>query len=457
MKKEMISLAKTKDLTQGSPLGLILRFAFPVYLGMLFQQFYNIVDTVIVGQLLGVRQLAGVGSTGSLNFMVLGFCMGVCSGFAIPVAQKFGAREESELRRFVANSLWLTLIFSAVLTAVVSICCKPILLFMNTPEDIFEYAYGYIFIIFLGIPFAFLYNILAAILRSLGDSRTPVVFLALSSCLNIGLDLLFIRVFGMGVQGPALATVISQAVSGIICFFYMQRKYTVLKMTAQERRPALRYMGTLCYMGIPMGLQYSVTAIGTLIVQTAMNGFGSSYVAGATAAQRIHGFIACPIEALGASMAPYVGQNVGAGKIDRVGRGTLIASLCGFVSAAAVFVLVLLFGRNMVGIFLDTPDSEVIGYAYRVLFATSSGYCLLTLVNVVRFSIQGMGFSVLAVASGAMEMVARALTGLVLAPRFGFTAICYAHPLAWLFADCFLLPAFFICKKKVEKKQMLQR
>lgn len=443
----------TKDLTNGSPFRLILSFAFPVYLGMLFQQFYNIVDTVIVGQMLGVKQLAGVGSTGSLNFMVIGFCIGVCSGFAIPIAQKFGAREDSELRRFVANSLWLTAVFSLVLTALVAVFCKPILKLMNTQDDFFDYAYHYIFIIFLGIPFTFLYNILAAILRSLGDSKTPVKFLALSSCLNIGLDLLFIKVFRMDVEGPALATVISQAISGAICFVYMQRKYTVLKMTAEERQPVLRYMGRLCYMGVPMGLQYSVTAIGTLIVQTAMNGFGYSYVAGATAAQRIHGFIACPVEALGSTMAPYTGQNMGAEKYDRIGKGTLAASLMGFAASISMFLLVLAFGRQMVSIFLDEPNPEVIGYAYRFLFGTSSAYCLLTLVNVVRFSIQGMGYSVLAISSGAMEMVARAIAGLVLAPRFGFTAICFAHPLAWLFADSFLLPAFFICKRRVSGKR----
>lgn len=441
----------TKDLTKGSPFVQILSFAFPVYLGMLFQQFYNVVDTVIVGQLLGVRALAGVGSTASLNFMVLGFCNGVCSGFAIPVAQKFGAREERELRRYAANSLWLCAIFSVILTAAVTVNCRSILHLMNTPEDIFDAAYGYIFLIFLGIPFAFLYNILAGILRSLGDSRTPVVFLAISSVLNVALDLLFIVGFGMGVEGPALATVISQAVSGIICIFYMRSKYPILRMSAEERRPSLPHMGRLCHMGIPMGLQYSVTAIGTLIVQRAMNGFGSDVVAGATAAQRIHSFLTCPIEALGATMAPYTGQNMGAGQYDRIGRGTLVASLTGFATAAGMLAITVFLGKPLVGIFLESPDAAVVGYAYRFLVGTSSAYCLLTLVNVVRFSIQGMGFSMLAIVSGVMEMIARSIAGLLLAPKFGFISLCFAHPLAWLFADCFLIPAFFICLRKIRR------
>lgn len=440
----------TKDLTTGSPLKLILYFAFPTYLGMLFQQFYNIVDTVIVGKLLGIGPLAGVGSTGSLNFMVLGFCMGLCSGFAIPIAQKFGAREESALRKYVANSFWLAAAFSVLLTVPVCVFCRPILRLMNTPEDVFEYAYRYIFIIFLGIPAAFLYNILAGILRSLGDSKTPVVFLALSSCLNIALDIITIRLLGMGVEGTALATVISQAASGIICFFYMKKRYAVLRMNAQERRPDGRCMARLCYMGIPMGLQYSVTAIGTLIIQATMNGFGSAAVAGATAAQRIHGFLACPLEALGATMAPYTGQNMGAGKLERISKGVWSASLCGIACSAALYAVAAVFGRSLVCIFLDVPEETVIGYAAQFLTITAGGYCLLTLVNVVRFSIQGMGFSVLAIVSGIMEMIARAIAGLFLAPRFGFAAVAFAHPLAWIFADVFLIPAFLLCRKRIQ-------
>ena len=439
----------TKDLTIGSPLKLIITFTFPAFLGMLFQQFYNVVDTIIVGKLLGIGPLAGVGATGSLNFMVLGFCMGICNGFAIPVAQKFGAGDQVELRKFVANSLWLVAIIALVLTVPVCVYCRPILRVMNTPEDVFEYAYQYIFIIFLGIPAALLYNILAAILRSLGDSKTPVLFLALSSVLNIGLDIISIKLWGMGVDGTALATVISQGVSGVICFFYMKKRFTVLQMSREERRPDGAKMKRLCYMGIPMGLQYSITAIGSLVIQATMNGFGSVAVAGATAANRINGFLTCPIEALGASMAPYVGQNLGAGKLDRVSRGVIDASLCGFVSSGVLYVIIWLYGAQLTGIFLDAPDPAVTAYAVEFLRIVGAGYCLLTLVNVVRFSIQGLGFSVLAILSGVMEMIARCFAGLVIAPHIGFAAVAMGHPLAWLFADIFLIPAFLLCRKKV--------
>ena len=439
----------TKDMTSGNPLKLIIGFAIPMFLGMLFQQFYSMVDTVIVGKFLGVGPLAGVGSTSSLNFLVIGFCTGVCNGFAIPVSQMFGAKRDSELRRFVANSAWLCVIFSVVITTAIVACCRPLLTLMHTPEDIFEYAYVYIVIIFLGIPTTFLYNVTAAIIRSLGDSRSPVVFLAIASGINIVLDIVFIVAFHMGVEGPALATVISQGISGLLSLFYMKKKFEILRISKEEWKMRGSYMKTLCYMGIPMGLQYSVTAIGTLVVQAAINGFGSMTVAGVTAAQRINAFISCPIEAIGATMAPYSGQNMGAGKLDRVGKGLRDASLLGFVISAVLFVFVLLTGKQLSLLFLDTADAQVVAYSYRFLVFTAAGYCLLVLVNTVRFTIQGMGFSVFAITSGVLEMIARSLAGLVVVPLIGYTGICLAHPMAWIFADAFLIPAFFYCKKKI--------
>lgn len=439
----------TKDMTSGNPLKLIIGFAIPMFLGMLFQQFYSMVDTVIVGKFLGVGPLAGVGSTSSLNFLVIGFCTGVCNGFAIPVSQMFGAKRDSELRRFVANSAWLCVIFSVVITTAIVACCRPLLTLMHTPEDIFAYAYVYIVIIFLGIPTTFLYNVTAAIIRSLGDSRSPVVFLAIASGINIVLDIVFIVAFHMGVEGPALATVISQGISGLLSLFYMKKKFEILRISKEEWKMRGSYMKTLCYMGIPMGLQYSVTAIGTLVIQAAINGFGSMTVAGVTAAQRINAFISCPIEAIGVTMAPYSGQNMGAGKLDRVGKGLRDASLLGFVISAVLFVFVLLTGKQLSLLFLDTADAQVVAYSYRFLVFTAAGYCLLVLVNTVRFTIQGMGFSVFAITSGVLEMIARSLAGLVVVPLIGYTGICLAHPMAWIFADAFLIPAFFYCKKKI--------
>lgn len=438
-----------KDMTHGSPLKLIISFAIPMFLGMLFQQFYSMVDTMIVGKFLGVSPLAGVGSTSSLNFMVIGFCTGVCNGFAIPVAQAFGAHNDTELRRYIACGAWLCVIFSVVITAGVAAACRPILQMMNTPDDIFVYAYNYILIIFLGIPFTFLYNMVAAIIRSLGDSKTPVIFLAMASIINIVLDIVFILLFHMNVEGPALATVISQAISGGVCLIYMKKKFAILKMSREDMRLRRRHAGVLCKMGIPMGLQYSITAIGTLVIQAAVNSLGTAVVAGVTAAQRINAFISCPIEALGQTMAPYSGQNVGAGKMDRLTRGLIASSVSGFVASAVLLVVVIFTGRSLSLLFLDSTEAIIIDYSYQFLLYCCGGYCLLTLVNTVRFTIQGMGFSGLAITAGVMEMGARTFAGLCLAKWIGFAGICMAHPLAWICADIFLIPAFFYCKKRL--------
>ena len=442
----------TKDMTSGSPAKLIFGFAIPMFLGLLFQQFYSMVDTLIVGKFLGVNPLAGVGSTTSLNFMVLGFCMGVCNGFAIPVAQMFGAREEGRLRRYVTNGAWLCIVFSVVMTLVVVAVCRPVLVLMQTPEEIFEYAYVYIVIVFWGIPCTFLYNILAAIIRSLGDSKTPVVFLAVSSGINIVLDLVFVLAFDMGVEGPAIATVLAQGISGIVCLWYMYRKFPVLHASREEWRPELSYMGKLCYIGVPMGLQYSVTAIGTLVLQAAVNGLGAAVVAGVTAAQKINMFISCPIESLGQTMAPYAGQNMGAGKIDRIGKGLKSAVLMGWGVSIICFLIAVLFGKQLTTLFVDASETTIISYSYQFLLYCTGGYCLLTLVNTVRFTIQGMGFSVFAILSGIMEMIARILAATVVVQMIGFAGTCLAHPMAWLFADVFLIPAFFWCRKKVAKQ-----
>lgn len=442
--------SEVKDLTTGSPLKLILGFAVPMLLGYLFQQFYNMVDTIIVGQCLGVTALAAVGSTGSINFMINGFCMGVCSGFAIPVAQKFGAGDYKRMRKFVATSVWLAVVFSVVMTAVVGILCMDILRWMDTPSDIIDGAYQYIFVIFMGIPVTYLYNLLAGIIRSLGDSKTPVYFLLLSSVLNIGLDLFTILVLGMGVGGPAYATVISQGFSAILCLIYMLKHYPILKMTADEKKFDRNMAGVLCAMGIPMGLQYSITAIGSVILQTAVNSLGSLAVAAVSTGSKVSMFFCCPFDALGGTMATYAGQNVGAKKLDRVVEGVKTASLIGFVYAIAAFVVLFFAGDKLALLFMDSGETELIRQVHLFLIGNSLFYIPLTLVNVVRFAIQGLGFSTFAILAGVCEMVARALVGMFLVPAFGFLPACFASPLAWVFADLFLVPAFGHCIKKLK-------
>lgn len=434
----------TKDLTTGSPMRLILGFALPTLLGMLFQQLYNMMDTMIVGKLLGATALAAVGSTGSINFFVIGFCMGVCNGFAIPVAQRMGAGDYSQMRRYVANAAWLAIAFAAVLTVATGLLCGTILTTMRTPADIYDGAYWYIFIIFMGIPATFLYNLLAAIIRSLGDSKTPVYFLAMSSVLNIGLDLAFILVFRLGVVGASLATVLSQGVSGLACLVYMVKKFPILHMNREERRLDARSCRALCFMGVPMGLQYSITAIGSIFLQSAVNSLGSLYVAGMAAGSKLFQLLGCPYDAMGATMATYCGQNVGAVKLDRLGKGVRACSLLGLIYAIVAFGSMLLFAPQGAMLFLDPTEPEIttlVALTAQYVRTLTAFFFPLALVNIVRFSIQGMGFSGLAILAGVMEMIARTAVGIIFVPMFGYTAACFASPAAWLCADAFLIPA----------------
>ena len=440
----------TKDMTSGSTMKLILGFAVPLLMGMLFQQVYSLVDTIIVGRFLGVSALAAVGATGSINFLIVGFCQGICNGFALPVAQRFGAKDYNGLRKYVGNSAVLTIIFGGAITLITVIACRPILELMQTPADIIDLSYHYIVVIFAGIPAIMLYNILSAYLRSLGDSITPVIFLVLSAGLNIRLDLLFIVTFHWGVFGAAFATVLSQAVSGILCLILIIKKFDLLHLKREDWKLDWGYSRYLLIMGLPMGLQYSITAIGSVILQASVNTLGSTAVASMTAGSRISMFVVCPFDALGSTMATFGGQNVGAGRLDRLGRGLRSAVILGAIYSALILVVLIFFGRDLILLFVSAKEAAVIAQAKQFLVTNAAFYLMLALVNIVRFLIQGMGFSGFAVFAGVFEMVARTLVGLVFVPIFGFTAACSANPLAWIFADCFLIPAFFHCRKKLQ-------
>lgn len=439
----------TRDMTAGSPMKLILQFCIPLFFGMLFQQFYNMMDTIIVGKFLGVGALAAVGATGSINFMIIGFCMGVCNGFAIPVAQQFGAGDYHSLRKYVANSAWLSIAFGGVMTAVVCVLCRQILMWMNTPLDIIDDAYKYIFVIFLGIPVIYLYNLLSGIIRSLGDSKSPLIFLVFSSVLNIVLDMVLILVFRMGVAGAAWATVISQAISGIACLIYMIKRFDILKITREEWKLDGGCAAVLCNMGIPMGLQYSITAIGSVILQTAVNTLGSMAVAAVAAGTKISMFFCCPFDAMGSTMATYAGQNVGAGKLDRVSKGMKSTCMLGLVYSVIACGILVLFGGTIALLFVDASETEILREVSWFLIANSAFYFPLALVNIVRFTIQGLGFSRFAILAGVCEMVARSLVGMGFVPVFGYIAACFASPVAWIFADLFLIPAYLYVMKKL--------
>lgn len=444
--------SSVRDLTVGSPMKLILSFMLPLLFGMLFQQFYSMVDTVVVGKFLGVEALAGVGSTGSINFMVLGMCNGVCAGFAIPVAQKFGQKDFDGLRRFVGNMIWLGSAIALIVTVFTTTLCGQILHWMNNPQETFSYAYSYIWVIFLGIPATMLYNLLSGIIRSLGDSKTPLLFLILSSLLNVALDVLFIVTFQMGVAGAGWATLLSQLISGLLCLLLIIKRFPLLRLSRDDLCLRWVYARHLLSMGLPMGLQYSITAIGSILLQTAVNGLGASAMAAVTAGSKVFMFCACPYDAIGSTAATYAGQNLGAGKPERIHEGVRACTVLGVVYAAAIFVVIYFWGSSLTLLFLDTKDVsavETIGALSRQFLLTDLAFFVpLLFVNLLRFTIQGLGFSEFAVFAGVFEMVARGVFGLCLVPWLGFPAVCFASPAAWVMADLFLFPAYYSCMKK---------
>ena len=441
-----------KDMTNGSPSKHILGFAVPMLFGMLFQQFYNLVDTIIVGKTLGVEALAGVGATGSINFMIIGFCMGVCNGFVIPVAQCFGAKKPADLRKYVFNGYICSIVFAIVLTLASVIFCRRILIIMNTPADIIDHAYNYIVVIFIGIPTVFLYNMVSGVIRSLGDSKTPVVFLVLSSIINVVLDFFLILVCKMGVAGAGWATVTSQLISGLTCLIYMYKKYDILKGDKSERELDRRFITNLCMNGVPMGLQYSITAIGSTILQAAVNTIGSTYVAAMTAGSKMFNFTCCPFDALGSTMATYAGQNVGAAKIKRLGQGVRSAMIIGSVYSVLSLIALYFTTDYIALLFVNASETTIIALTRQFILASACFYIPLTGVNVVRFCIQGMGFSVFAISAGILEMIGRAFAAIILIPSIGFMGACLASPIAWIAADAFLFPAFIHCAKKLNAR-----
>lgn len=424
----------TKDMTKGEPFQLILWFSVPLLLGNIFQQLYSMVDTIIVGKVLGTGALAAVGTTGPLNFLVIGFAGGIASGFAVSVAQRFGANDEAGVRKAVASATVLCVLFTIGLT-LLSVCgTKAMLRMIHTPEDIFEQTYQYIVVIFGGLCMTMLYNMLACILRALGDSKTPLYFLILSSLLNIILDLVFILNFRMGVAGAAWATVISQGVSGGLCFVYMKVKFPMLKLTRQDfRKEAYLYRKHLM-IGLPMAFQFSITAIGTVILQGALNLFGSTTIAAYTAASKVEQLVTQPANTFGVTMANYSGQNLGANRVDRIREGVTKCTVLTMGFALAAAAILYLFGRPLTSLFLDGDQPEVMALALQYLRLCALFFPFLNMIFVYRNMLQGVGKSMMPLMAGVFELMARGVVSFTLPKKIGYTGICLAGPFAWMAA-----------------------
>ena len=442
-------MATSREMTAGRALPLIFNFTMPLLMGNLLQQTYSLVDAAIVGKFLGINALASVGASTSVVFLILGFCNGCCGGFGIPVAQKFGARDYSTMRRYVSVSLQLAVVMSVVIAVVTSILCGDILLMMRTPDIIFQDAYYYLLITFIGVPCTFFYNLLSSIIRALGDSKTPFWFLLLSTVLNIILDLFCILVLGWGVAGAAIATVISQGVSAGLCYWYMMRRFTILRGTSDERKFDGALARRLMYIGVPMGLQFSITAIGSIMLQSANNALGTACVAAFTAAMRIKMFFMCPLESLGIAMATYTGQNYGAGKPERIWMGVKASALMMIIYWTFTFCILMLGARTFALLFVEASELEILKDTELFLHISVSFFPVLGLLCILRYTIQGAGYTNLAMLSGVSEMIARVLVSLYAVPAFGYLAVCFGDPTAWIAAVLFLVPAFIFVYRRL--------
>lgn len=441
----------SKSMVEGNPLKLILSFSIPLLLGNLFQQFYNVVDAAIVGQTLGSKALAAVGASSSVQFLILGFCMGICQGFAILIAQTFGAKKLEDMRNYIFEGGVLTAIVAGIVTVLVVLLCPMILHVLQVNEELFDNAYAYLVVIFAGIPFTLLYNYLSAILRAVGDSKTPFFFLALSSCMNIGLDFFCILVLHWGCAGAAIATIFSQAVSGILCLVLIVKKVPVLHVAKEQRYMNGGQCSRLLGMGIPMGLQFSITAIGSMVMQSANNALGTVYVSGFTAGMRIKSLMMCPFDALGSAVSTFLSQNYGARRLDRIHEGYRKGALVGILYGIFSGLVLIFFGRTMSMLFVSGTESDVLNASALYLRRMGYFYPVLGVLITTRMSVQGLGYSTRAMLAGVTEMIARSIVAIFFVPIFKYDGITFADQTAWTTATLLLIPMWLSTIHAIEK------
>lgn len=439
-----------RDMTVGSPGKMILQFTFPLFIGNVFQQLYNMADTIIVGKFVGANALAAVGSTGTIMFLIIGFLQGLTAGFTVPTAQKFGAGDLKAMRKTVGSAAILSAIVSVIMTVVSMLGMKSLLHLLNTPSDIFQDAYSYIMVICAGIFAQVLYNLLASILRALGNSKIPLYFLILAAGLNVVLDLLFIIVFHMGAVGAAYATVISQGVSGVLCLIYIVKKVPVLKMKKDDWKMNGHLVKVQFGVGFPMALQYSITAIGSMMMQSALNILGSVVIAGFTAGSKIEQLVTQAYVALGTTMATYSAQNMGAGKIDRIRKGFKNAMIIGTIYSIVTSIFVMTAGKYLTPLFLSENLGEIMGYVDIYLKCVGMFFIPLAIVNIFRNGIQGMGYGLLPMMAGVAELIGRGVVAIIASQKRSYVGVCMASPVAWILAGGLLLVMYYFIMRRAK-------
>ena len=446
--------SRIKNMTTGSPMKLLFQFALPLMMGNVFQQLYTAVDTAVVGKGLGVDALAALGAADWLNWMILGMVQGLTQGFAILMAQSFGANQFEHLRKVVGNTIVLSAICAVILVALGETAVAPILRLMKTPEEIMPGALVYLRIMYGGIPIVMAYNLLACILRSLGDSKTPLNAMIVASFINIGLDLLFVLVFHWGIAGAAAATIIAQGCSAVYCGIRVS-KIEILRLTRSHFKLDLRLSGRLFSLGSPMALQNGIIAVGGLIVQMVVNTWGVIFIAGYTATNKLFGILEIAATSYGYAMVTYVGQNLGAGNISRIKKGVRAANGLGFATSLVISAIMLLFGKFLLGMFLSGDPADVsaaMSIAYEYLTVMSICLSALYYLHVIRSTLQGLGNTVLPMVSGIVELVMRLVIVLILPGIIGQMGIFLSEVSAWFGADIVLLISYLFTIHGISRK-----
>lgn len=445
--KEKIRSVKMKsaqnDMTVGNPMKIIFGFTLPIFIGNVFQQFYNMADAVIVGKFVGNKALAAVGSTGTIMFLIYGFVVGMTAGFTVLTAQKFGAGDMKGMRKTVAGAGILSFVVGALLTILFMVFMKPLLILMNTPSDIFADAYSYIMIVSGGILAQMLYNLLSSILRALGNSKLPLVFLIISALLNIVLDLVFIVGFGMGAKGAAVATVIAQGVSGILCLFYIIAKIPILHLKREDLDVGSTIYKNQLRIGVPMALQYSITAIGTMMVQSSLNILGSTLVAAYTAAGKIEQVVTQAYVAMGTTMATYAAQNMGAGSVKRIREGFKACTVIGVVYSFVAAGFIMTVGKYMTYLFVSEDVDIIMNSVDIYLKCIGIFFIPLAVVNIYRNGIQGLGYGLLPMMAGVAELIGRGVVAVIAGAKRSYPGVCLAGPAAWVLAGGLLIVMYY--------------
>ena len=442
----------TKNLTEGSPARLILFFTLPLIAGNIFQQLYAFVDTLIVGRFLGVNALAAVGCTGCLMFLMMGFVIGTSAGLSIVTGQRYGARDYSGVRRSAATCGIVAVAISIVLTIFGILTARPLLILMETPPEIIDGATSFISIIYAGISLVMLFAMQTNLIRSLGDSRTPTMMLAFGLILNIIFEPLYIIVFGWGIPGAALATVSSQVIANVVCFIYIMKRVPALWTRRSDWRVSKSEIWEHVRIGLPMGFQGSVIAIGAIILQVALNHLGPLAVAAYAAAQKIDTIAVMPMMSFGMAMAAYTAQNYGARKLERIKEGVKKCIMMSGAFSIAVGLFNIFLGSRLVELFVGAGEEQVVEYGALYLIVNGACYFILSVLVVIRYTLQGLGQTVVPTIAGVMELVMRTIAALVLCRYFGYIGACWANPLAWVGSVTPLLIAYVITRRSLVDK-----